>query len=159
MVEPGEQKDWWLCRDRRDVAHEIEFQIRVERRVHRIGRNRHEDRVTVRRGPYNVFGGGVAAEARRVLDQEWLAEPLRQPLAREATDDVGSTAGWKRDDQIDRTGWITLRPCNLRQGRQRGSDRGQMKKISAGKFHSEPPFTSLDHLVGAGEQRWRNFEA
>src|SRR5215510_2646187 len=30
-----------------------------------------------------------------------------------------------------------------------------MQKISAGKFHFEPPFTSLDHLVGAGEQRIR----
>jgi hypothetical protein len=39
----------------------------------------------------------------------------------------------------------------LRDGRQRGSARGQMQKISAGKFHFEPPsqFTSLDHLVGA----------
>src|SRR5262245_5790104 len=35
-----------------------------------------------------------------------------------------------------------------------------MQKISAEKFHFEPPsnFTSLDHLVGAGEYRWRNFE-
>jgi hypothetical protein len=37
--------------------------------------------------------------------------------------------------------------------RERGSARGQMQKLSAGKFHLEPPFTSLDHLVGAGEQR------
>src|SRR5262245_10678373 len=36
-----------------------------------------------------------------------------------------------------------------------------MQKLSAGKFHFEPPsrFTSLDHLVGAREQRRRNFEA
>src|SRR5262245_6611150 len=36
-----------------------------------------------------------------------------------------------------------------------------MQKISAGKFHFEPPShsSSLDHLVGAGEQRWRNIEA
>src|SRR6516225_10028456 len=34
-----------------------------------------------------------------------------------------------------------------------------MQKISAGKFHSEPPFTSLDHLVGAGEQRERKCDA
>src|SRR5215472_2554852 len=36
-----------------------------------------------------------------------------------------------------------------------------MQKISAGKFHSEPPspFTSFDHLVGAREQRRRNFDA
>ena len=31
--------------------------------------------------------------------------------------------------------------------------RGQMQKISAGKFYLEPPFTSFDHVVGAGEQR------
>src|SRR5262245_55087826 len=36
-----------------------------------------------------------------------------------------------------------------------------MEKISAGKFHSEPPsrFTSLDHLVGAPGQRERHGEA
>src|SRR6516165_2242887 len=36
-----------------------------------------------------------------------------------------------------------------------------MEKISAGKFHSEPPcpFTSFDHLVGAGEHGGRYLEA
>jgi hypothetical protein len=28
-----------------------------------------------------------------------------------------------------------LRPCHARNGRQRGRARGQMQKISAGKFH------------------------
>src|ERR1700730_17011470 len=34
-----------------------------------------------------------------------------------------------------------------------------MQKISTGKFHSEPPFTSFDHLVGEREQRRWDFEA
>jgi hypothetical protein len=36
-----------------------------------------------------------------------------------------------------------------------------MQELATGKFHFEPPsrFTSLDHLVGAGEQRWRHLEA
>src|SRR5215471_11167597 len=34
-----------------------------------------------------------------------------------------------------------------------------MQKLSAGKFHFEPPFTSFDHLVGAGDERWRQVEA
>src|SRR5262245_21418323 len=34
-----------------------------------------------------------------------------------------------------------------------------MQKISAGKFHGEPPFTSFDHLVGDGEQPGRKAEA
>jgi len=32
-----------------------------------------------------------------------------------------------------------------------------MQEFAAGKFHFEPPFTSLDHLVG--EQRRRDFKA
>src|SRR5262245_29273637 len=44
-----------------------------------------------------------------------------------------------------------LRPSKAN-GRQRGSAGGDMQKFAAGKFHFEPPFTSFDHLVGAGEQ-------
>ena len=45
--------------------------------------------------------------------------------------------------------------------RQRGSAGGQMQKISAGKFHCEPPsrFTSLDHLVGEQLDRVGHLEA
>jgi len=34
-----------------------------------------------------------------------------------------------------------------------------MQKISAGKFHFEPPFTSFDRLVGAQKERLRDREA
>src|SRR5262249_61805627 len=34
-----------------------------------------------------------------------------------------------------------------------------MQKISAGKFHFEPPFTSFDHLVGERDDPRRDFEA
>ena len=55
---------------------------------------------------------------------------------------------------------MMLRGGDPRDGRQRGSARGQMENISAGKFHSEPPsrFTSLDHLVGTGGQHGRNVQ-
>jgi hypothetical protein len=46
-----------------------------------------------------------------------------------------------------------LRPRDAQHRWQRGSTRGQMEKISAGKFHFEPSylFASLDYLVGARE--------
>jgi hypothetical protein len=36
-----------------------------------------------------------------------------------------------------------------------------MQKSTARKFHFAPPtrITSFDHLVGAGEQRWRHLKA
>src|SRR5262245_597231 len=44
--------------------------------------------------------------------------------------------------------------------RERGSARGQMQKSSsARKFHFEPPFTSLDHLVGKQLNRVRHLNA
>ena len=52
-----------------------------------------------------------------------------------------------------------MRESNARDDRQRGSGRGQMQKISAGKFHYEPPFTSFDHLVGGRQQRFGDGEA
>ena len=61
------------ARYRHDIAHEIEAQIRVERRVDRIGRDRHQDCVSVCRGIDDVFGADIAAKAGLVFDDELLA--------------------------------------------------------------------------------------
>src|SRR5215475_4207856 len=97
---------------------------------------------------HNDFGADIAGGARSVLDDELLAKSLRQYLTYEARDDVRRTTGRKADDDAHRPRRIGLRPSSARHGRERGSARGQMQKISAGKFHFEPPshFTSFDHL-------------
>src|SRR5215467_12433809 len=106
------------------------------------------------RCPHDAFSADVAAGTRSVLNDEWLPEPLRQRLTHEARDGVGCLACRKLDDDAHRPRRTDLRPSEARQHRQRGCARGQMQKISAGKFHLEPPsrFTSFDHLVGAGAQ-------
>src|SRR5215472_3736767 len=54
---------------------------------------------------------------------------------------------------------IVLRPRDAGYGRQGSSACCEMQKMSAGKFHFQPPFTSFDHLVGEGEQGRGNFDA
>src|SRR5262249_28815036 len=117
--------------------------------------------MAVRRCAHDGFYGDVGTGPRPVLDKELLAESLRKPLRYQARDDVGRATGRNADDNAHRPRWIGLRPRDARHGRERGSARGQMEKISAGKFRSKPPsrFTSLDYLVGAGEQRRRHPEA
>jgi len=146
--------------DRRDVADEIEVELVIERRVERVRRNGHEERIAIRCRTHDRLRGDITAGARPVLDDELLAEPLREPLADQACDDVGAAAGGKADDDADRPRRIGLRPGDPRDGRQRGGARCEMQKISAGKFHFEPPscFTSLDHLVGAGDEHRRHFK-
>src|SRR5262245_64889790 len=94
-----------------------------------------EERVTIRRRAYDCLSGDIGGSTRPVFDEEWLAEPLRQPLRDQACDDVGRPASGVADDDAHRTRWIGLRPSDPRHGRERGSARGQMQKISAGKFH------------------------
>ena len=81
------------ARDRRDVADEIEIELVVERRVDRVRRTDQEQRVAVRGRAHDRLGGDIAAGARPVLDDELLAEPLRQPLTHQAREDVGRAAG------------------------------------------------------------------
>ena len=84
---------------------------------------------------------------------------MRHVFADSAGSKIGRPAGSKRNYHGDRSRRIGLRPRYARYSRERGSARGKMQKISAGKFHFEPPFTSFDHLVGAGEQSRWDFEA
>src|SRR5262249_597617 len=69
-------------------------------------------------------GGNVAGGTGRVLDDEWLAEPLRQRLTYQTRDDLGYATGRKADDDAHRPRRIGLRPCNSRDGRERGSAGG-----------------------------------
>src|SRR5262249_28516432 len=74
-----------------------------------------------------------------ILDQNGLTERCLHAFSERARDNVGRAARWERCDNGDRSRRIGLCPCDARHGRQRGSARGQMQKISAGKFHFEPP--------------------
>src|SRR5262249_41368304 len=86
---------------------------------------------------HDRLGGDIAAAPRPVLDDERLAEPLRQPLAYQACEDIESASCGGADNQTHGPRRIGLRPSEARHSRQRG--RCQMQKISAGKFHFEPP--------------------
>ena len=61
----------------REVAEKIEIELFVERRVDRLCRTDHEQRVAVSGSAHDGLGADVAAAARPVLDHEWLAKPLR----------------------------------------------------------------------------------
>src|SRR5262249_3038795 len=87
------------------------------------------------------FGPDIAASARSIFDDELLAKSLREVLAYQARNDIGSAAGCKRHDDAHRPRRIGLRPCNVRRERQRGSARGQAQELSAGKFHDAHPGT------------------
>ena len=46
---------------------------------------------------YDRLGADIAASSRPVLDDEGLAQPLRQPLTHQARQDVGRVAGSRRE--------------------------------------------------------------
>jgi hypothetical protein len=110
---------------------------------------------------HHGLGSDIAARTRPVLDYEGLAKSLLQPLPHQTRDDVGSTAGSKPNNPTHRSRRIIKRQRDAQHDWERGSARSQVQKISAGKFHFEPPsrFTSLDHLVGEQLHRVGHFEA
>ncbi len=90
----------------------LKLRFVVERRVDCVRQRDQEQRIAVRRRAHDRLGGDIAAGARPVFDDELLAEPLRQPLADQARDDVGRAAGGKADDDAHRPRRIGLRPCD-----------------------------------------------
>src|SRR5262249_35281462 len=118
-----------------------------------IGRN-NEYGVAVRCCPCRLTHTDVAASTADVLDVELFPEMLGQTLCDQAAEYIRRTTGRVWNDHTHGSCRIGLRPSSARHGRQRSSARGQTQKISAEKFHFEPPsrFTSLDRLVGAAEQ-------
>src|SRR5262249_49571440 len=87
-----------------------------------------------------VFGrthasGAARATASVPILLAALSEPLRQPWTYETGGDVASASRREWHNDAHRSRGIGLRPSEARRGRQRGSTRGQMQKISTGKFH------------------------
>ena len=124
--------------NRHDVSHEVEIQIAVERGIDRVRRHDLQQCVTIRGRLGDRLGSDVAAGAGAVLNDELLAEAIRQPLPHQARLDVGCPARGKADDDADRPGRIGLRPRNASHGRPCSNTRGQMQECAAGKFHDAP---------------------
>src|SRR5262245_46702816 len=90
------------ARNRCDVADEIETELVIERRVDGVRRSRQEQRVAIRRRTHDGFGGNISTGTGPVLDDKWLAEPLRQPLPNQAPNDIRPAAGDNADDHSHR---------------------------------------------------------
>src|SRR5262245_3686312 len=99
----------------------------------------HLDGVPVGFGAHCPYCASSATGPSYVLVDELLSERARHWLAGDAGSKVGGPARGKRINDRDGTRRIGLRPCDPRHGRQRGSARCKMEKISAGKFHSALP--------------------
>src|SRR5215831_9435928 len=94
-----------------------------------------KERVAIGRRAHDRLGGDIAASTRPVLDDEWPAEPFRQPLAHQTCDDVESASCGGTDDQTHRPHRIGLCPRDARDCRERGSAGGQMEESTARQVH------------------------
>ena len=97
-----------------------------------------DQRIAIGFGTHDPAGTDGAAGPGDVLDQNGLTERCLHAFGERARDNVGRAARWERCDNGDRSRRIGLRPSKARDSRQRGSARGQMQKLSAGKFHEGP---------------------
>src|SRR5262249_31244414 len=78
----------------------------------------------------HYLGGDVARSARPVVNDEWLAETLGQPLTDQEREDVRRAARRKADDDAHRPRRIGLRLRDARHGWERGHASGQLQKMS-----------------------------
>src|SRR5262249_39734814 len=118
-------------------ADEIEIEVVVERRVDCVSGANQEKRVAIRRRAYDRLSADIAVRARPVLDNELLAEPLREPLTHQARRDVVTATGGVSNDPAHGPRWIGLRESEARHARECGSSaRCQMEECAAGKLSS-----------------------
>src|SRR6516162_814336 len=118
-----------------DVADEIEIELVVERRVDRTGYRAQQKRIAIRSRMDDRLGADVGAATRPGVDEELLAETLRQPLSHQTRDDVVPAPSGSRNDHAHRPRRIGLRPCDARDGRQRGGACCEMQELATAKFH------------------------
>jgi hypothetical protein len=121
----------------------------LRRKAPNVSRSAKEQHVTVGGRTCDHFSANIAASAGTVLDDELLAESFGQPLTDQACRCVRSRASCEADDDAHRPRRISLRSYNRRYGRQNGSTRCQMEKLSsAGRFHHFPVLRNSPVNVG-----------
>jgi hypothetical protein len=81
------------ARDRCNVAEKKEIELVVERGVDRSRCAELEQRIAVRRCANGGLCGDIGAGPRPVLDDEWPAEPFRQPLSPQPRENVAAATG------------------------------------------------------------------
>ena len=121
--------------DGREVGDEVVGQVAVQRRVDRIDRVGHEQRVAIRRRMGGEFGADIVVAAGPVLGNEGLTELIREPLRQHAGDDIGRTAGGRSDDDAHRPRRIGIRPRGRDHGVERRDARSPAQKLTAANFH------------------------
>ncbi len=107
--------------------YEIKIEFFVEGCVDCIRTGSQKERIAIGRRPHDGLCGDVGASARSVLDDEWLTEALREPLADQSGGDVDPSAGSVADEDAHRPGRIGFRTYGARY-RQDGSRRRQIQK-------------------------------
>src|SRR5262245_27276820 len=95
-----------------NIADEIETKLIVEGRVDRVAGEDQKKRIAVRLRPHDRLRADIAARARSIVDDELLAQPLRELLSNQTSYCVGRTARRVADDDAHRPRWIRLRPCH-----------------------------------------------
>ena len=116
--------------DRQEIDQRLVRQVGIEARIDAEGAARHDhQRVAVGCRGLAVLGGGNAAAARLVLDDDLLLPDVGQLLGHQAGEDVGGLAGRKRHDEAHRL----VGPRRLRQG-----GRGQRRPCTACQAHRLP---------------------
>src|SRR5438094_10591354 len=88
-------------RNGRDIPHEIEIDLIVERRADGRRCIDHQKRVAVRLRAHNALSANISTGAWLVLDDKLLAEQLRQVLSNEACKEVSRNSCCKRNDHAD----------------------------------------------------------
>src|SRR5713226_7988814 len=126
------------ARDRCNVTDKIIVEFFKQCCVDRGSTTDNEESIAVCGCPHDRLNTDIAASARTILNEELLAEALRQQLTYQARRDVVHATGGKGDNDACRPCRKGLRPRDARDCRQRGSARGQIQKSTAGKFHGAP---------------------
>lgn len=112
------------------VGNRIIWKIAEHRRIHHMGAQSEQDRVTVRFGPRNLRRTAIPGRLVDIFHDELLSEFLQEMLAGEASVKVDRTAWCKGDGGANGPNGIGLRKDDARHREHRGGHAGKTHQAS-----------------------------